>query len=98
MKQKVTYVRQGSARNTKTTTIATNALKAVNMRHSYLISGSIIIVVILIISIEINIILVIWINTRTLLHTFVDLLQVEPCASRRISSPYQMHQHQAEKV
>ena len=47
--------------------------KAVNMRHSYLISDNIIIIVNLIISVEISIILVLWINTRTLLLTLVDL-------------------------
>ena len=50
MEQKVSYVRQGSAKNNKTTATATNALKTVNMRHSYLISCIIIIDVVIIIA------------------------------------------------
>ena len=58
MKQKVSYVHQGSTTNTNITTNLQMFSKAVNMRDSYLISSIIIIIAILVISIEISIILV----------------------------------------
>src|SRR6266496_1791019 len=72
MKQKVSYVHQGSTTNTNITTNLQMFSKAVNMIDSYLISSSSIIVI-LVISVEISTILVLWINTRTILATLVNL-------------------------